>query len=150
MRTVKIVHVNGFLKLQIIENRERTLRSLKIKVKESDWLESKQRVRDSCKDAAKFNAIIEAALKEANSFDKLNDAYPTTRTVLDLWNRIIVDTANHGSRIKSETIRNKFAAFLAENNRKDLPLADLSIGVINAFSRYASKSCDQDTVGRVR
>jgi integrase len=136
-RPVKKTDSKGFLKIRIIENRKTTFKSLGIKISGKNWLDDKQRVSKSEKDADQINEKIIEVLRDLSKHDAPSQAIQTTnKTILAFYDEIISTTINNGTRLKYVDIRNRFEKYLNENGYKDLKFIQLTPQHVLSFHQY--------------
>lgn len=139
---------SGYVYVQIIENRERTYRSLKLpRFEEKYWDYKTQRVKKSKNiDYINYNDIIETFLSEIikegkslEKFDELNNRI----SFLKYFERVLSSTKlemKHGTRLKYRTVYKKLVEYLKHKGKGDLLFSQITIEFLDDLNNYMKQT----------
>lgn len=137
----------GFIKLRITENRIPTYKSLKIRVDEKHWLETKQRVSKNHPESENINKIIEQSLEDPNLLkgSLIKGGYKTdvthSNSFIEYFTEFITSYySSYGSIRKKTTVLNGLKKYLKSINRKDLNFEEITPIFLNNFKNFLLKN----------
>lgn len=136
-RPVRKDSKDGYLKVRVIENRKSKFVSLGIKVHESCWLDSKQKVSAKEPNYEQINKKIDDVLKTLSTYD--NDVQvlqSSNKTILEFYQDIIDTTVNEGTRLKYVNIQTKLKNYFKSIGLNDLKFRQLDTKMVQEFYKF--------------
>ena len=138
----------GYVYVLMIENRDRTYRSLKLpRLEEKYWDEKSQRVKKSKNiDYTKYNDFIDSFLsdiiREWKTLDKF-DEFNNRNSFIDYFKKVLSSTKlemKHGTRLKYNTVFKKLFDYLKHKKKNDLLFSQITPEFLDDLNNYMKLS----------